>query len=345
MHRNTYVEINLNSLSNNIKKIINTIPKYQYYFGIVKADGYGHGIEIVKALLNSGINYLAVATLDEALEIRENFSEIPILCLGYIPIEYLDLCVMKNITVTVPTIEYAEEIVNKNVKCHIKINTGMNRLGISTKEEYVETYNLLKDKIEGVYTHIYNATSVKDTEKQIDCFENIVTNKEDISIIHICASEAIFNHKRRDYENGCRLGIVMYGLIDTALNLESTFKLVSEIIQIHDLKPGEKLGYGGTYQANENQKIGVVSIGYADGIIRKNSGRNVYIHGKSYPIVGRICMDMLFVRIDDTISLHDKVEIIKDKEHICDIANYLDTIPYEVICSIGKRVPRVWKEY
>ncbi len=342
MHRNTYVEVNLKSIYNNIKKVIEEVPSYQYYFGVVKADGYGHGKEIIETLLKAGINYLAVATLDEALVIRKQFSTIPILCLGYIAVDYLDLCEQQNITITVPSLEYAESILNRKVKCHIKIDTGMHRLGISKKEDYIKTYEILKNQVEGVYTHIYNAPI--STESQVDMFEEIVVNKEDISIIHICASEAMLFHSKRSFENGCRLGIIMYGLLESKINFESTFKLVSEIIQIQELKEGETLGYGGTYKALKNTKIGVIPIGYADGIIRKNSGRTIYIHNRPYPIVGRICMDMLFVEIDDTISVHDKVEIIKDNHHIMEISNYLETIPYEVICSIGKRVPRIWRD-
>ncbi len=110
------------------------------------------------------------------------------------------------------------------------------------------------------------------------------------------------------------------------------------------MKKGDTLGYGGFYQALKDTKIGVIPIGYADGIIRKNSGRMIYIHNKPYPIVGRICMDMLFVEIDDEVSIHDMVEVIKDNQHIMEISNYLDTIPYEVICSIGKRVPRIGRD-
>jgi len=342
MHRNTYVEIDLKSIYHNIKKVIEKVPSYSYYFGVVKADGYGHGEEIIHTLLQAGINYLAVATLDEALEIRKQFLEIPILCLVYIGIEYLDICEQKDITITVPSLEYAKAIKDKNLKCHIKIDTGMHRLGISTKEEYLEIYRILKNRVEGVYTHIYDAPN--STEEQINKFEKIVVNKEDIPIIHICASEAMLTHKKRNFENGCRLGIIMYGLLDSNISFESTFKVVSEIIQIHDLKKGDTLGYGGFYQALKDTKIGVIPIGYADGIIRKNSGRMIYIHNKPYPIVGRICMDMLFVEIDDEVSIHDMVEVIKDNQHIMEISNYLDTIPYEVICSIGKRVPRIGRD-
>lgn len=343
MYRNTYVSVHLKNIENNIKRILEHYPDYQYYFGVVKADGYGHGVKLVEALLNGGINYLAVATLEEALEIRKIVKDTPILCLGYIHPSYLSICEKESITITIPSLDYVKEMNNSKVKCHIKLDTGMHRLGISKKEEYEQVYTLLKEQVEGVYTHIYKASSKEETEKQLDLFEDMIEHTKEIPIIHVCASEALLNHQRRVFENGCRLGIIMYGLIDAPFPLQSTFQLKSEIIQIHSLKKGDTLGYDACYRACKDLKIGVVPIGYADGILRKNEGRNVYIQNRPYPIVGRICMDMLFVEIDDTISNHDTVDIIKDKEHIKEIANHLGTIPYEVICNIGKRVPRVWK--
>ncbi len=137
-------------------------------------------------------------------------------------------------------------------------------------------------------------------------------------------------------------GIIMYGFAeDKSLQLESTFQLKSEVIQIHTLKEGDTVGYNAMFKATEETKIAVVPIGYADGIIRKNTGRNVYINGKVYEIVGNICMDMMFVKVDDDVKVHDVVEVLRDREHVEEVARHLDTISYEVMCSIGKRVPRI----
>ena len=217
----------------------------------------------------------------------------------------------------------------------------MNRLGIKESEELKEVYKILEKKkanIEGIYTHIYEANNKQKYDIQIEKFEELLENipKERIPIIHTSASEAMSNYNKIDDVNGCRLGIIMYGFTENKeLNLKSTFSLKSQIIQINNLKPGETVGYNGKYIAKENEKIAVVSIGYADGILR-----TVFINEKEYKIVGNICMDMLFVKIDDTVKLYDTVEILKDIEHIESVAKYLDTIPYEVMCSIGKRVPR-----
>lgn len=351
--RKTYAEINLKNIKENVSKIIKKCPEYKYYFGVVKADCYGHGYEkTVQAVIDGGCNYLAVATLEEGIQIRKIYKEIPILCLGIVDEEYVKLCEENNITLTIGSLQYLKELKLQNydkLKVHIKINTGMNRLGISNEKELKETYEMLTKnniQIEGIYTHIYNAENEKQYNNQIELFKQItkVIDVTKIKIVHISASEATMIYPKLSFANGCRLGIMMYGFYAPEdLKLEPTFALKSEIIQINNLKKGDTLGYNATYTAKEEEKIAVVAIGYADGIIRKNKGRYVYINGKKYEIVGNICMDMMFVKIDDTVKVHDTVDVLRDIEHINYVAEYLDTIPYEVICMINKRVPRIYK--
>lgn len=351
MYRNTYVEINLKNIENNVKALINRYNNYKYYFGVVKADCYGHNnIKTVEAIIKGGCNYLAVATLDEALEIRKFIKNIPILCLGIIPLEFINKCSENNITITISNIDYLKQLLLKeynNLKVHIKINTGMNRLGVNNTLEFNEMYKAIKDSnliLEGIYTHIYNTLNKENTLKQFKKFENITANinLNDIPIVHIGASDATITYLKLPYANGCRLGIAMYGLMDNKnITLSSTFSLYSEVIQINEVE-NETVGYNGAYKAYGKEKIAVIPIGYADGIIRKNTGRNVYINDKPYKIVGNVCMDMLFVKVDDTVKVGDKVTIIKDISHIEEIAKHLDTISYEVICSISKRVPRIY---
>lgn len=350
--RKTYAEINTKNIEYNVKTILQKYNDYDYYFGVVKADSYGHGyLKSVQAVINGGCNYLAVVTLDEALKVRSVYKDIPILCLGVIDKEYIHYCEENNITLTIGSIEYLKEmnIQNfSNLKVHIKINTGMNRLGISNNDELLETYNILDMSnidIEGIYTHIYNALNKDDYEKQVERFKNITRGIDlsKIKIVHISASEATMKYPKLEFANGCRLGIAMYGFFAPKnLNLKSTFSLKSEVIQINSLKKGDIVGYNAAYTAKEDEKIAVVAIGYADGIIRKNKGRYVYINNKMYEIVGNICMDMMFVKVDDSVKVNDIVEILRDNEHIEYVAKYLDTIPYEVICLVGKRVDRVY---
>ena len=346
MYRNTYVEVNLENIKYNVKTLINKYSDYKYYFGVVKADSYGHNdISTVKTIIDAGCNYLAVATLDEAMEIRSHIKDIPILCLGIIDPKYIGVCIENNITITISNLDYLKKI-DGNLKVHIKVNTGMNRLGVNNKSEFNEIYKLINEKgmyLEGIYTHIYDPANIDTTNKQYDIFESITSDIDlnSIPIIHVGASEATEFFKKKDYANGCRLGIAMYGLVDYD-NLKSTFSLYSEVIQINEVTDGT-VGYNGNYKVNGTEKIAVVPIGYADGIIRRNTGRYVYINDKAYKIVGNICMDMLFLKVDDNVKVGDKVVIIKDNKHINEIAKHLDTITYEVLCSISKRVPRIYK--
>lgn len=350
MYRKTYMEVYLDNIRDNVKMIINTYPNYKYYFGVIKADCYGHGIEAVKAIIDGGCNYLAVAILEEALKIRQMNINTPILCLGNIKPNDLDICIKNNITITINSLEYAKELLKyklDNLKVHIKVNTGMNRLGINNISELNDILNILARKninIEGIYTHIYEANNKENTIKQFSLFKNIIIHtKYNFKIVHAQASDAITNYEKPDFVNGCRLGIIMYGF-NSKINLKSTFKLISEIIQINKIDYNQTVGYNGIYKVKKGDIIGVVAIGYDDGIIRKNTGRNVYINNKYYPIVGNICMDMLFVKIDENVKLYDKVEIIKDINHIEEISNHLETIPYEIMCLIGKRIPRIYKK-
>lgn len=346
MYRRTYAKIDLNNIKNNVTKLVNNLNNYKYHFGVVKADSYGHdGNKVVKAIVDGGCNYLCVATLEEALFVRKEVKRIPILCLGPVDPSKLKVCIRNNITITVNTYDYINYMNAKNVKVHIKVNTGMNRLGINNYSEFMETYHYLEEigsKIEGVYTHIYNDSSKKDTLNQVKKFQSIIKDVN-VPIVHIGASGYALNYPKEDFINGIRFGIAMYGLIENNLDLQSTFSLYSNIIQINEVKSGDTVGYNGAYKPKETERIAVVPIGYADGIIRKNVGRYVYIKDNKYQIVGNICMDMLFVKVDESIEVGDKVAIIKDNEHINDIAKHLDTISYEVICSIGKRIPRIYK--
>lgn len=246
LNRNTYVEVNLGHIRENVKKIIHAYPMYAYYFGVVKADCYGHqGMESIKAIIEGGCNYLAVATLDEALSIRKSILDIPILCLGVIPSEVISVAIENNITITIPTLSYLKAVLpyfNPKVKVHLKLNTGMNRLGISSKEELNEVVLLLQQQdilIEGIYTHIYQASVEENYRKQIKVFLELTSDIDlsQIPIVHISASEALSDYPKEQFVNGCRLGIIMYGFTEKKqLQLSSTFSLYSEVIQINEVK-------------------------------------------------------------------------------------------------------------
>ena len=341
MYRKTYANIYLDNIKDNVSNLIGKYNNYDYYFGVVKADCYGHNdLKTVKKIIAGGCNYLAVSSLEEALRIRKEIS-IPILCLGIVSPDDIELCIKKNITITVNSYEFAKKIkISSKLKIHLKLNTGMNRLGISNIEELDSTYELLKNcNIEGIFTHIAFAEDKEESFLQFEKFENMVRDYKHIPIIHIANSETLENYEKLSFVNGCRMGIIMYGFGKEEF-LKSTIDLRSTVIQINELSKGDKLGYNYTHTALGDERIAVVAIGYADGVIRKNKGRDVFINDKRYKIVGNVCMDMLFVKVDESVKVGDEVIILKDVSHIEEVAKYLETIPYEVICGISNRVFR-----
>ena len=387
MYRKTYVEINIDNLKNNVKNIINYYNNYKYYFGVVKGNCYGHGTTyVINELIESGVNYLAVSSLEEALEVRKINKKIPILLLEPIRLEYIDVCIKNNITITIHDYLYAKELINKKInkklKIHLKIDSGMNRLGFKEKEKLNEIYKELKEneniEIEGIFTHFATlGINDKEWDKQLEKFKEITSdiNLKEIPIVHLYKSAAFINHPKLDFANGIRIGIAMYGYYTSpvinkkglknklrafkrALNkrinnvsktttelpieLKPAFKMYSEIIQIKKINPGEFVGYGAMYRAKGNELIGIIPVGYDDGIFRKSKGRFVTINNKRYQLVGDIGMGMCAVKIDNTVNMYDKVTLIGDKVTIKEIALHNETSIYEIMCNIGKKIPRVY---
>lgn len=381
MFRKTYVKINNKALTSNIKEIISKYNNYKYYFGVVKGNAYGHGDYIVNDLIKGGINYLAVSSLEEAISIRKYNKEIPILCLEPISIEYIKDILDNDVTITIESIDYVKELINKKLdkqlKVHIKLDTGMSRLGFTNKEELNESINLLKDNrnilLEGIYTHI--ATSgINDIyyDKQISTFNYLTKdiNLKEIPIIHIGRSMTLVNHSKLDFVNGIRLGICMYGFnnsikeptglrkfkrdrllkklnisettLTNDLNLKTAFSLYTEVMSIRNVKKGSFVGYGANYIANEDIIVATLPIGYVDGMNKLM--KYVSINNKKYEIIGDICMDMTMIKIDDTIKLHDKVEIFGDNISIREVSRRLNTNAYHVVTGITTRVPRVYDD-
>ena len=387
MYRKTYVEVNLDNLKNNFKNIIDYYKEYQYYFAVVKGNAYGHGvIHVINELIDSGINYLAVSSLEEALEVRSVNNEIPILCLEPIHIEYIPICISNHITITVHDYSYAKELLKQDLKeplkIHFKIDSGMNRLGFKNKHELNEIYKEFKNKenieIEGIFTHfatlgIYD----KDWDNQLEKFKKITEDisLKDIPIVHLFKSAAFINHPKLDFCNGIRMGIAMYGYyslpkystkgiknklrafkrnyfkkknhisqtsIELPIELKPAFKMYSEIIQIKKIKKDEFVGYGAAYRAKQDEMIGIMPVGYDDGIFRKSRGRMVAIQGKRYPIVGDVGMGMCAVKIDSSIKMYDKVTLIGDTIPIGYVAKHNETTIYETLCNIGNNIPRVY---
>lgn len=387
MYRKTYVEVNIDNLKSNVENIIKNYNDYEYYFGVVKGNCYGHGTTyVINDLINSGINYLAVSNLEEALEVRNINNEIPILILEPINLEYIDICIKNNITITVHDYNYAKELINKKIdteiKVHLKIDSGMNRLGFKNKKEINEIYKSFREskniEVEGIFTHFATlGINDKDWDIQLNNFKELTSDikLKEIPIVHLAKSAAFLEHPKIEFANGIRLGIAMYGYdpkpifseiglknklrkikrdylrkknnvsktnLDLPFELKPAFNMYTELIQIKEIKKGEFVGYGAVYRAKENIKIGIMPVGYDDGIFRKSRGRYVSINNKKYQIIGDVGMGMSAVKIDNSVKIDDKVVLIGEDVSIKYVSKYIGTSIYEIMCNVGKNIPRVY---
>lgn len=365
----TCMEINLSALKHNLAQVKNRIGRHVAILVPVKANGYGHGIlQISKAFSDSGVDYLGVGNLDEALLLRNNgFKKMPILMLGSILPEAAGTVIRNNITQTIGDMHLASRAnrcagkFKKRSKIHIKIDTGMGRIGIWHKDAMRFIHEISKMKnldIEGIYSHLSNADDSIITQKQIKDFMCLIKKIEqsgiDVRYRHIANSMAVINHKN-SHLNLIRPGIALYGLspeeglLDSKIRLRPVMRLKSRIAFLKDVFPGRRIGYGGTFEIKKNTTIATIPIGYGDGLNRRLSNRGyVLIRGHRAPIVGMVCMDQIMVDVGaiDCVKLGDEVIIIGQQKGNCitveSMAHICDTIPYEIVCWLDKRIPKIY---
>lgn len=365
----TWAEINLDNIEfnlNNIKKLLNEDTKI---CTVLKANAYGHGsVQVAKFLENKSVDYFAVARLEEAIELRQNNIKKPILCLGFVPEESLEYAIENNITLTIYSLEMAEKLndISKKIGIkayiHIKIDTGMSRIGFKVNDESIEIIsqisNLENLYIEGIYTHFAKADELDKefTNKQVEKFKFITEAVEkkgiNIPIKHVSNSAAIMDLPDLNF-NMARCGIVLYGyypseeVIKERLTLKPAMTLKTKISHIKELEEFTGISYGLTYKTNNSEKIATIPIGYADGFTRMQKNPKVSIKGEVFDIVGRICMDQCMVKIDKDIDIKIGDEVIifgEGNRKVEDIAKDLGTINYEIVCMVSRRVDRVYKE-
>ncbi|WP_130807720.1 alanine racemase [Senegalia massiliensis] len=370
--RPTWVEINLDNLAHNMNEVKNIVKKNTLITAVVKANGYGHdAAEVSKVFLKNGADRLAVATLSEAIELRNSgIDDTPILILGYTPNSQNEYLLKYNIISTVYSFNQAELLSsdaveqNKISKIHIKIDTGMRRLGFESNaksvEEILKISKLPNVEIEGIFTHFACADeeNKRFTKLQFERFKYITDELEkkglSIPIKHVSNSAAIIDLPEYNLDM-VRAGVMLYGLYPSMnvdrrrVNLKSAMSLKTKISYIKHVEKGEGISYGHTYVTGKPVRIGTLPIGYADGFTRILSNDiEVTLKGKKVNVVGRICMDQTMIDLSEIIDvkLGDIVTIFSGEEKntnsIDDIARKLKTINYEVVCMIAKRVPRVF---
>lgn len=365
----TWAEINLDNIRFNLNNIKKTLKENTKVCCVLKANAYGHGsVQIAKFLENENIDYVAVARLEESIELRENGIKFPILCLGYIPEDVFGRAIESNTIITIYSLDMAQKLneiarnIGKKATIHIKIDTGMSRLGFMPNIESIN--DILKiDKldfitIEGIYTHMATADEMnKDFSKiQYERFKFIVDELSSLGICipikHISNSATIIDLP--DFEfNMVRCGIALYGyypsdeVIKQRIKLKPAMTLKTRISNIKEIDENVSISYGLTYTSTKKEKIATIPIGYADGFPRTQKKPKVIIHNQIFDIVGRICMDQCMVKINKHIDIKTGDEVIifgEEKWTVEDIAKNIGTISYEILCMVSRRVDRIYME-
>lgn len=362
-------EIDLDAVAYNIKNIRKKVKKETMIMGVVKADAYGHGaVEVSKVLLYNGANWLGVAMIDEAVQLRKNNIMVPMLILGYTPEAEIEDVVRYDIIQTVFSYEMAKMVsdaavkLGKTAKIHIKVDTGMGRIGFIPEEnigdEVLKISKLPNIEINGIFTH-FSTSDEKDktfTKLQYDRFKYAIDEIEKkgikLAVKHCANSAAIMDFDDLGF-NMVRAGIILYGMypsdevIKENLSLKPVMSIKTHISYVKKVGKNIPVSYGRTYYTDKESVIATVPVGYADGYIRKmQNGGRVIVNGHYANIVGRVCMDQFMIDITDVpdVSSGDEVILMGSDGKLSitaeEIAHVLDTINYEVVCMIGKRVPR-----
>lgn len=374
--KRTWSVIHLDRLDHNVKQIASRLPSGTRIMGVVKADGYGHGDKHIARELNSlGVDFLAVSNLEEALSLRRGGVDCDILILGFTPVSRVSDLYGSQITQAVFSLEYARQLNAEcerqqvQVKTHIKIDTGMGRIGIvengehCAAEEVAEIYGLSNLECEGIFSHLSSADSLDEdsvayTRMQVEGFHHTVAELEERGIHFACkhlqnsAGIAFLPEEHYDY---VRAGIVLYGVApsgeEVPFPLEPVMELKTVISLVKEIGPGMAVSYNRKFVSEHAMKIATVPIGYADGYPRLLSNRaEMLLKGKRVPVIGNICMDQLILDVTgiDDVKMGDVVTVVgtdgDETISFDELAEKIGTISYEMMCLIGRRVPRVYRK-
>lgn len=369
--RPVWAEVNLDNLAHNIKEVRKHTKEDALVTAVVKANGYGHGsVEIARTFLENGADRLAVAILTEAIELRKSNITEPILVLGYTPPVQYHKVLEYDLIQTIYNYEEAKILSkkateeNKTVVIHLKIDSGMGRLGfLPTPEAIEDIINISKLPnvfIEGIYTHFAKADErdKSHVNGQFEKYTEFVNNLEEqglnIPIKHVSNSAAIIDLPEFNLDM-VRGGIMIYGYYPSDevskedIKLKPAMTLKAKISNLKTVEKGTGISYGQIFITEKQSKIGTIPIGYADGFTRLLTGKaEVYIKGKRVKVVGKICMDQCMIDLSDIedVKIGDEVVIFGYEEelypHVDELAKKIDTINYEIICMVGRRIPRVY---
>lgn len=363
-------EINLDAIGNNIREIRTKIEPKTQLLAIVKADAYGHGaLETAKVCLYNGANQLAVATCDEGVALRQSSIQVPILILGNTVEDQFDELIQNRLTQEVCSYDVAyrlskaAERLNTKALIHIKIDTGMGRIGFEPTEQSLEQIDRIFDlpyiEVTGVFTHFATADEAdksftKEQYKRFRFMTDGMEKRGHKGLIRHCANSGAILDMPEYQLDMVRAGIIIYGLfpsteVRTDINLIPAMSLRTEISYLKEVGSGVSIGYGRTYFTDKQTRVATIPIGYADGYSRLMSNRGrVIVNGHYAPIIGNVCMDQTMIDVTDVpdVKIGDTVTVMGKADGLEITAEELGelqhTINYEVVCNVGKRVPRAY---
>ncbi len=361
IHRDAWVEINITNLENNIKEIKKNVPKDVKLLGVVKADAYGHGaVMLAPTILASGIDMLGVASIDEGVDLRQANINCEILVLGAVPVWAVESAVKNNLSIAIfsqghiKACEQAYIRTGIKPKVHIKLDTGMNRIGVRADEaiDFIKQVQSLDYiNLQGIFTHLAAAEELDKAKEQIEKWNNVINNvNTDGLLLHILNTAGTICYNVPN-SNMRRVGIALYGLYPDFPNIEfrkpklkQLISLKGRIVNIHTAKDGEGISYCHTYTAKGDRTIATVPIGYADGVPRLLSNKiKGVINGVEVPQVGNITMDQMMFDITGVdANLGDIITLLDENHSIDEWAKILNTINYELTCRLKVRLPRVY---
>ncbi|MBQ6143783.1 MAG: alanine racemase [Clostridia bacterium] len=376
--KRTWAQVDLNAIRYNFNSIKEKISEGTKVLCVLKADAYGHGAEfLVKEYERLGADYYGVSNLDEALQLRKAGAKKPILIFGYTPPEMAETLSKENVSQALFSLEYAKELYNsckeKNVKVkvHLKIDTGMSRIGFFCQNDedinksIKEIEKIRKDMplldIEGMFTHFSVSDDVTNNREytiyQFNNFKKVISGLEELGIKvplkHCCNSGGIISFPEMQLDM-VRAGVILYGLYPSKetegkINLKPAMELKAVVSQVKEIPENTSLSYGRTFVSGDKMKIASVTIGYADGYSLKFSNNaELLVKGKRAKIVGRVCMDQLMIDVTNIegVKSGDEVTVFgcdgTEKISVDEMAEKIETINYEIVCLIGKRVPRIY---
>lgn len=311
-------------------------------FAVVKANAYGHGdIEVAKRLELEGVKVLCVSSLDEAIHLKEAGIKTDILIFSYVDPKYVELHNTPQFIFTIPSRYWFDKVneIDQELRLHLKINTGMNRVGVKHLEDALHIIKNTHHKIEGLYTH-FSSSDEDNTvlDRQLKVFENFIERLDyPFKWIHASNTHAS-NRAHSKHINAMRLGIGLYGYELNNHSLKQVLSLYTKVIHLETIQKGEAVGYNETYFATNEIKVATVPIGYGDGLDMRH--KFVIINHRKYPIIGKVCMDQMMIQVDDSVKMGDLVSILSDEHTYKDILKESSIMPYLVMTVLSSRVPR-----